>query len=496
MALYLGIDFGTSTLYVTRWNMSKQQVEPVANLGELNQHFIENAIYYESPTNFVVGELALKKGITNPANCVRNIKRSLDDPNWQQFIPALNREIDSGQVVRDVFSWLKNKIESQSGGEKIAGVVISVPFAFKQQERQLLKQSAETVGLPVMHLIEEPVAAAFSYSLKIKNPEIALATSQCFLVFDLGETKLDITIFKLSFIHGKLLLDVLNTNEHPTLGSINIDHILVDRFKDVLPDTWHQIPEKERQEDLFKLYTEAKNLKEILSESDSEDVIITQLKNNHCVEIDDVTSERFGEWVCATDFLDDIKQTLQQSLDEIRLTPEAIDKIILVGGSCHIPLIMETVTAFFGKEPESVSEEAVTLVGEGAGLYAGKLLSNSLDYEVIMRSSFAVGILNKPDQFIPLIKRNQRYGEPSAPKLFTFKPKQSGKKTMVIRIYQGDVAQPKTWQCIGRAIIPYALFPDHKLSIQLVAAEESGIIKYNILNSNGELKKAGEVRYE
>ncbi len=492
MSLYLGIDFGTSTLYITRWNPQKQDVEEIPNLSGLNKRFIDNAIYYESPTNFIVGELALKKGMTHPENCVRNIKRCLDDPTWRQFIPALNQEIEAMTVVRDVFLWLKGKIESQTGSEKIEGVVISIPFAFKQLQRLCIKQAAEAAGLNILHLIEEPVAAAISYSLAIPDPA-SLATPQTLLVFDFGGGTLDVSIFKLAFQQNQLVLDVLNTDGHATLGGVDLDTVLFEKFKQALPETWHHIPETERVQDHFKLMTEAKLLKENLTESDEEYVMVEGLQKKHYLEIESVTPNEFNDWIRQTQFVENIHTTLHRVLDEIHLLPQAIDKIILVGGTCHVPLVVETVTQFFNQAPET-TPEAITMVGKGAGLYAGKLISKSLTYEVKIRSSHAVGLLLKQGIFSPLIQRNERYGIFSAPKMFRFKP--GTKQAMSMKIYQGELAQPETWQHIGTIYVPYCLFPEHVCGVQLALAEQSGIVKYRLLDSKGQLKKEGEVIYE
>lgn len=61
MGLYLGIDFGTSTNYVTRWIEETKTIEPVhlGNYGESD--VFPNVIYYETKENIIVGQTALKK---------------------------------------------------------------------------------------------------------------------------------------------------------------------------------------------------------------------------------------------------------------------------------------------------------------------------------------------------------------------------------------------------------------------------------------------------
>lgn len=53
MGLYLGIDFGTSTNYVTRWIEETKTIEPVhlGNYGESD--VFPNVIYYETKDDIV-----------------------------------------------------------------------------------------------------------------------------------------------------------------------------------------------------------------------------------------------------------------------------------------------------------------------------------------------------------------------------------------------------------------------------------------------------------
>lgn len=137
MSLFLGIDFGTSTNVVTCWKAEKKIAEPVP-LGEfVSPNIFSNVIYYESASNKIVGDIAVERGKTDPDNAVFAIKRRLESPNFQQYIPALGRNVGSEEVTADIFSWIKEQVERKFGGQSIDGVVISVPCC-------LLKSRAQT----------------------------------------------------------------------------------------------------------------------------------------------------------------------------------------------------------------------------------------------------------------------------------------------------------------------------------------------------------------
>lgn len=111
MGLYLGIDFGTSTNYVTRWIEETKTIEPVhlGNYGESD--VFPNVIYYETKENIIVGQTALKKGKLDNENCVWAIKRHIGEIGYSKYIPNLDQKLTSVEIARDIFRWIKKKVE-------------------------------------------------------------------------------------------------------------------------------------------------------------------------------------------------------------------------------------------------------------------------------------------------------------------------------------------------------------------------------------------------
>ncbi|MFW5988531.1 MAG: type III pantothenate kinase, partial [bacterium] len=142
------VDFGTATNYVTKWNPKKNEVEGIQITRDFGgSDFFDNIIYYESITNEIIGEAALRKGMVETLNIVESVKRRLEEDNWKRYIPALNKEVNINDVTRDIFRVIRERVEEKHGGTPVAGAVISVPFAFQNKERQKIKQAAEAAGL-------------------------------------------------------------------------------------------------------------------------------------------------------------------------------------------------------------------------------------------------------------------------------------------------------------------------------------------------------------
>jgi len=90
---------------------------------------------------------------------------------------------------------------------------------------------------------------------------------------------------------------------------------------------------------------------------------------------------------------EDVKRTLQymeSALREAKLQREAIDDIVLVGGSSRIPLVRQRVAEFFGKEPLTSAVNPDEAIALGAAIQAGIIGQD----EVTEDSFVALDIVN------------------------------------------------------------------------------------------------------
>ena len=89
--LYLGIDFGTSTNFVTKYDFVKKVAVPVANMGGHGEsNLLENSVYFESSGNVLIGGNADKKGVWDPLNYFRNIKKFIAQEQKTWKVPHLD----------------------------------------------------------------------------------------------------------------------------------------------------------------------------------------------------------------------------------------------------------------------------------------------------------------------------------------------------------------------------------------------------------------------
>lgn len=488
MSLFLGIDFGTSTNVVTCWKSEKKVAEPVP-LGEYGSpNIFPNVIYYESVSNKIVGDVAVERGKIDPDNAVFAIKRRLESPNFQQYIPALGRNVGSEEVTADIFSWIKENVERKFGGQTVDGVVISVPFAFQNRERKRIERAAKRAGLQVLGLIEEPVAAALSFGL-IGQTERGRAEK--ILVFDLGGGTFDVTIFDFQKQSDRQFsIRVITTDGAKKLGGIDIDDMIVDKivakmneqFADYSLDTR---PSTVQENDVFKMRQLAIEFKESLSVEDFSSLLFTSnINDDFCLD-EEVSRDDFDDWLKF--FLTKIENVLDSALSDADLEPKNIDRIIMVGGTSNIPTINEKVRDYFGKEPEHV-RDLTLMVGEGAGIYCGlKYVDKVLDCDISVGVSQTVG-LKWRGRFLEMLPRNTLYGKSSDLQILSLP---AGTKNISVPVVQGNRINNVKIGSVPISSETRQNLVDGKLGIKLNTDANNGTVGYELyrmISRNGQLE--------
>ena len=479
MSLFIGIDFGTSTNVVTHWDETKKTAIPIP-LGKFGAgNIFPNVIYYESPTNKIVGDAAVTKGKMDPQNAVFSIKRRLENLGFKQYIPALGRALSSEDVAADIFSWIKQEVEKKFGGQNVEGAVISVPFAFQNSERKRIERAAKKAGLNVLGLIEEPVAAALSFGLLEKTE---CGKAEKILVFDLGGGTFDVTIFDFQKQSARqFAIRVITTGGAKNLGGIDIDDLIVDKIiiekmnKNFPTYSLLNAPANLQAKETFIMRQFAIELKENLSGEDEADLYFVSVLGDKYFLDETITCEDFEKRF--EPFLVRIKNVLDDVLLDADLKPENIDRIIMVGGTSKIPAVNEKVRNYFGKQPQQV-EDLTLMVGEGAGIYCGlKYVDKSLNCDISVGVSKNIG-LKWRGKFLEMLPQNTLYGTPSA--LAVINLDNLERSDLSIPVVQGN-----SYENTKVASIPVPLkitqkLIGGKLGVKLNTDKNNGTIKYEL----------------
>lgn len=487
MAIYLGIDFGTSTNYVTRWNESDGSIKAVPNLDPTiytGDEVFPNAIYYCQNGEKLVGKAAVKRASIDPKNGVIGVKRKLVEDNWEYKIPALSTKYTPVDVATDIFTYINEKVSSNNGGVEIDGVVISVPYSYGNKERLKIRRAAERAGLNVLDLIEEPVAAAISYGIFQKTS--TMGHSENIMVFDFGGGTLDITIFSYEKkLDGRVLIEVLNTEGIRNFGGQVIDDILLSKVAGKAGINVSEIYDTEQrlkfQIDLNSRIVQMKEESQYWDEDEEED-IDDNISGIHVVAT--VSREEIEKWLRGERVLEKIRDSVNDALwncGDKGLEPEDIDRVLLVGGSSNLLMVKKTLKDIFGKEPEECDIIDINkMVGHGAGIYCGMKANKRNNIKIIQKLSYSIGV-RVGANFDKLIEKNERYGNFSKPRAYALA---ENKDNRDIEVYQGNSRDIKKCFYIGKIPVSHLILNDDKKIEIALGTTNSGMVAYKVY-SNG-----------
>ena len=188
--IYLGIDFGTTNIKVSIWNINKKEARKY-KLGTTHgqgDSLVKNAIYYGENQEIVLGEKAIAHLDTK--NLVADIKSKMTLESWEKYIENVGEKKTIKDIIKDILLKIKMDIESKEGNKSITDTIITTPVNFTKVQQQIIKEACKEIGLPVRGFLAESVAGAIGLDL---DDEVDVEDK--ILVFDFGGGTLDLTKF-------------------------------------------------------------------------------------------------------------------------------------------------------------------------------------------------------------------------------------------------------------------------------------------------------------
>ena len=308
--------------------------------------------YVADDRRILVGDEAEQLGLEHPQNIVRHAVRRIGDA-----VPIVtdNGCVSAESVVAALIAQLVERIVAQHGCRP-AQMCVAYPASWGPYKRDLLESALHPMCLPETFLIADAAAAA-SHHLATDLPNAGVVA-----VYDLGASSADATV--VGRRNGEL-----GVVGHPQVA----DHVGGDTFDDVL--FRHLCDElglrtfdgstPGMRDAVRTLRRHCIAAKETLSVDT--DAMISVSLPRMCTRVRVVRSE----------FEDAIRDTVQDGVDPllegIKLAgfqAADIDAVLLVGGSCRIPLVVQSISAAL-RRPISVDECPETSIATGAARMAG-----------------------------------------------------------------------------------------------------------------------------
>ena len=289
---------------------------------------------------------------------------------------GLKADYSSEELSAEVLKSLKSYVTD----EIFRSVVITVPAKFAVNQKTATMKAAKLAGFEHCELLQEPIAAAMAYGLSSDHK------NGYWMVFDFGGGTFDAALLKIE--DG--IMQVFDTEGDNYLGGKNLDYAIVDNIiipylkedyamDSILADS----KRKEVLRDAMKTYAE--DLKNKLSFQEKDDII----SNLGDLGEDDEGEElELDMTVTQEQVFDAMRPLFQKAVDICKKLLEKnnmrgtqLDKLILVGGPTHSPLIRKMLKEQISENVDT-SIDPMTAVASGAALYASTLDAEVKDSDI------------------------------------------------------------------------------------------------------------------
>jgi molecular chaperone DnaK len=451
MGRVVGIDLGTTNSCVAIVDRGETTV--IANRE--GSRTTPSIVGFTPTGEKIVGQIAKRQSLTNPANTVFAVKRLIgrrfDEEDVKRFIEVAPFEIcpaDNGdawvkldgkmrspeEISAQILMQLKETAQDFLG-EPVTEAVITVPAYFNDSQRQATKDAGRIAGLTVQRIINEPTAAALAYGLEKKG-------SETIAVFDLGGGTFDVSILKI----GDGVFEVLATHGDTYLGGEDFDELLVKMLAERFTEQ-HGLDPRDDPMALQRLKEAAERAKQELSSSEETDVNLPFVAADesgpkHLLEV--LTREQVEELV--EPLIERLEAPCRCALSDAGLEPENIDQVVLVGGMTRMPRVIRKVEEIFEREANrNVNPDEVVAVGAAI---QGSVLSGEQEEVLLLDvAPLSLGVETQGGVMTRIVPRNTTI---PTQKREVFSTTEDNQSLVRIHVVQGEREMAADNKTLGR----------------------------------------------
>ena len=438
MAKIIGIDLGTTNSVVA----VMEGGEPKVIANEEGGRTTPSVVAFTKSGERLVGQVAKRQAITNPANTVYSIKRFMgrrynEVSDEMKMVPykvvqqgdhvaveAQGKLYTPPEISALILQKLKKAAEDHLGSS-VTEAVITVPAYFNDAQRQATKDAGKIAGLDVKRIVNEPTAAALAYGLDKKKDETIA-------VYDFGGGTFDISILEV----GEGVIEVKSTNGDTHLGGDNIDQRIVEwLIEEFKKDESLDLRSKGNEMALQRLRDAAERAKIELSTALETEInlpFITADATGPKHLVKKLTRSKLESLV--EDIIQRSVEPSKKALSDAGIDASKIDEVVLVGGQTRMPRIQQLVKDLFGKEPhKGVNPDEVVAIG--AAVQAGVLAGEVKDLLLLDVTPLTLAIETLGGVATPMIPRNTTI---PTKKTETFSTAADSQTEVEVHVLQGE----------------------------------------------------------
>jgi molecular chaperone DnaK len=431
MGKIIGIDLGTSNSAAAAMIGGKPTIIQAAEGTSVGGKAFPSVVAFTNTGDLLVGEPARRQMISNPEGTVFAAKRKMGT-DFKFNVRGKN------YTPQQISSFILQKIKKDAEaflGDTVDRAVITVPAYFNDNQRQATKDAGEIAGLKVERIINEPTAASLAYGLDKIQKDLKI------MVFDLGGGTLDVTIMEM----GGGVFQVKSTSGDTQLGGTDMDNAIIEY---ILQEFKRQTGLDIRNDNaaMMRIKEAAEKAKIELSNLVSTEINLPFLAYDPSTGpknlVINLTRAKLEELL--RPIVERCRSPMLQAIQDAKLTPTDIDKIIMVGGPTRMPIVRQFVATIMGKEPER-GVDPMEAVAMGAAIQ-GAIIAGDVSTDILLVdvTPLTLGLEVLGGLKEPLIERNTTIPTKKSKVFTTAADYQSA---VTIHVVQGE--RPMAADCVS-----------------------------------------------
>ena len=376
----IGIDLGTTNSVVSIYVNGQEHPTTLAYEGS---YLIPSIIYYDEEKSETIVGLNAKRFLDNEAaEVIRSTKRSMGKKN--SSFSSHGKVFRAEDVAILVLKYIVNHPTLQKEKEQFGGIwaVITVPAHFDDAARTATIEAAESAGIHVLRIINEPTAAALAYSMIHENEKHSIEN---LAVFDFGGGTFDVSVVE----KNELTFNVLSSEGDVNLGGDDVDEVVAEYFLTKVHPPFVSRRTKKDSELYRKISLHAQEAKKLLQTEASVHICNDDLDGKGSSL--DVTLDRTDFEQMIQPILEKTIYLTESAIQSAKKSPKNISRILLVGGSTRLQLARIMLSDYFPCQVDARLEPDIA-VSWGASLQAAIILGIQVETILVDVCTHSLGI--------------------------------------------------------------------------------------------------------